>query len=236
MDQKKYRLFFLRIGLVVAIVGALLLTLSGTLFKNWIIISFGVRAYGKVLMVEASLGGSGAFFALGCCIPIIGAKIQQERHSRILTQSADDVSTPDFVKARLNQLEKELPWSREIVRQCQDQMFEMDAMQERQEALIAANSATYLQRTVDVFNNVERRICRNFQSIINLYIVAGNIGGLEIDKVCRILNDNRDKLDAADQLLRLSVDWINQYNTDKSADHREVDDWIETIRMSLKED
>lgn len=234
--EKRLRKKILRVGIIATVLSALVLILSGTLLKNWIIIGFGVRFYSGILIVEATIVGFAAVFTLGCSVPLLKEKLHKKQSSQILTRYAEDSENPELAKARLTQLVKELPWTQEIVQQCQEQMRTMDTLQARQETLIKANDAVYLKDTVEVLNNVERRLCRNFQSIINLCIVASSNGGSSAGKINKLLVDNQDKLKNAAELLRVSADWINQYNADSDTDRSEVERWIAVIQTSLRED
>lgn len=235
------------LGSLMVIGGILVLILSNGLFRDWIIIGYGVRALGPV-------HGMGiAIIAIGCVLMAIGgipmlktrrrqqqqqrrAKLSAQTRSRVLTDYAQDSENPEFTRKRLEQLSAETPQLEGLVTKCLKQMEMMDKLQAKQDALIEANDARYLKDTVMVLNNVERRLCRNFRSVINLCIAAESVERLDATKIERKLDDNRKKLDDAKELLKASADWINQYDSDADSDRSEVENWIAVIRDSLKED
>lgn len=234
------------IGAIATICGVLGLILSSTLIKDWIIIGYGVRAISKIRIAGISLTIFGIVFTLISSIPIMKAARRQKRQveqearsaqnrSRVLRNYAQDSANPDFTRRRLEQLANETPELTGLVDRCMEQMDIMDTLQLKQEALIEANDARYLSDTVDVLNNVERRICRNFRNIINLCIAAESADSLDARKIDKYLKDNGKKLSDTKELLKASADWINQYNTDEDSDRSEVENWIAVIRESLKE-
>jgi len=161
---------------------------------------------------------------------------QKRQQSKILADYAEDSTNPDFTRKRLQQLWKEIPETEELVERCLEQMDRMDRLQAKQEFLIESNSASYLKDTVSVLDNVERRICRNFQSIINLCIATDDIRNLGMEEIENSLHDNEKKLENTTELLKASAKRINQYNADGSENAwDEVESWIAVIRESLKE-
>lgn len=237
--------FWLSVSIVAC--GVLTLILSDTLLKDWIIIGYGVRALGSVRTVGIAIIVVGTIFVAIRIVPILKVLRRQQKQrerevtsarnkTRVLDDYAQDSENPDFTRKRLEQLRVETPELNDLVASCLDQMDQMDAIQEKQNALIEANDARYLKDTVAVLNNVERRLCRNFRSVINLCIAAESVDWLDKFKVEKNLSDNRKKLSDAKELLRASVDWINQYDNDADSDRSEVENWIAVIRNSLKEE
>lgn len=112
-------------------------------------------------------------------------------------------------------------------------MNRMDTLQRKQNVLIQTNDAVYLKQTVEVLNGVERRICRNLRSIINMWITVDRYEQLDQADVKALLDDNESKLSDAMQLLDVSRKWVNSYNENTDGD--EVQLWIKTIEDSLKE-
>lgn len=237
--------FWLSVSVVAC--GALVLILSNSLLKDWIIIGYGVRALGSVRTVGIGIIVVGAILVVVRSVPIIRTlrhhKEQQQRavtsardKTRVLNDYAQDSENPEFTRKRLAQLREETPGFERLVLKCLMQMDDMDTIQDKQNALIEANDARYLKDTVAVLDNVERRLCRNFRSVINLCIAAGSVDYLDNEKVERKLEDNQKKLDDAKELLKASVDWINQYDNDAGSDRSELENWIAVIRDSLKEE
>jgi len=234
------------VSTILAACGILVLILSNTAIKNWIIIGYGVRALSKVQLVGGCLTIFGVVLMVISSIPLIRAtrkqkqqldqKLRSEQNrSRVLADYAQNSTNPDLARKRLRQLQAEMPELEDLVIQCLDQMDTMDVLQEKQNALIEANDARYLKDTVSVLDNVERRLCQNFKNVINLCIAADSVESLDEKKVYQYLKDNRKKLSNTKELLRASADWINQYNAGEDSDRSEVENWIAVIRDSLRE-
>lgn len=244
-QRAKRRLIAMKISLVFAVSGFLILTLSSTILKDWIIIGYGVRFLGKVQLVGQCLSFMSSACVIIYGIPVIKAAREQKKEleqkmrsvqnrSRVLADYAKDSTNPDLTRRRLQQLQDEIPALEDLVMQCLEQMDAMDALQEKQNALIEANDARYLKDTINVLDNVERRICQNFRNVINLCIAADSAESLDEKKVNKYLKDNRKKLSNTKELLKASADWINQYNADEDSDRSEVENWIAVIRDSLR--
>lgn len=235
-------------GLVILCTSALISILSNTLLKDWLIIGFGVRTFRLIRI--------GEFGIMALCAIIVGINgiplmidvllrkhkqeqelVQKRQRSQILADYTEDSTNPDFTRKRLLYLREEMPGTEDLVERCLEQMDNMDRLQAKQEFLIRANDARYLQDTVAVLDNVERRICRNFQNIVNLCIAADRIERLDMKEIEKYLKNNQKKLDDTSELLTASAKRINQYNAgDDQKVWDEVRSWIETIRSSLEEE
>ena len=235
-------------SIIATIVSALILILSHTAFKDQLIIRFGVREIKNVYNIEIGFLIAMIAFALVRAIKFFKMQShyrrgreqereQQRQQAQVLTDYAEDSSNPVFTRRRLEQLWREMPDLEDLIKRCLDQMDRMDKLQTKQEVLIETNDARYLKDTVTVLNNVEGRICRNFRTVINLCVAAEDPRYLDMKKINKSLNDNEKKLSDTQELLKASVDWINQYNADSSNNDRsEVENWVAVIRDSLKED
>lgn len=246
-DKKKTQVWLFLSGLGVICISTIALLVSCTVLKNWIIISFGVRTLSTVYVGELIVLGLSFGFTIARSIPFIkisaSRKREKERQlaqskqrSQVLTNYNEDSENPEFTRKRLHFLQNEMPGLDNLVERCLGQMDRMDGLQARQEVLIETNDALYLKDTVAVFDNVERRICRNFRNVINLCIAADSSDALDMGKIEQILSDNDKKLSDTKALLQASVEWINQYNADNTDDRSEVESWIAVIYASLKED
>ena len=69
-QRAKRRLIAMKISLVFAVSGFLILTLSSTILKDWIIIGYGVRFLGKVQLVGQCLS-----FMSSACVIIYGIPV-----------------------------------------------------------------------------------------------------------------------------------------------------------------
>lgn len=244
---KRKKTFFWWPGLTIFVIGMIALLLSKTVLKDWIIICFGVRALKVICNAESALLGGGLSYAILQHAPVIRSLIAERRQrqeeksrkqqqSQMMVDYMEDSDNPELTRKRLEQLRSEMPELTMLIEQCIQQMDKMDALQEKQSLLIATNDARYLRKTIEVFNNVEGRICRNFRNVINLCIAADGAADIDMKKVDRFLDDNEKKLEDTRRLLKASADWINQYEADeRENDCREVENWIAIIRESLKE-
>lgn len=246
-QKKKPRRAGLRIGWSLLVGGILVSILCSTTLKDWVIISFGVRQLGVIQLITrlVAVGGGILIGWNGLAFMRIWMaekqaetqeQAEQQERSRVLQDYVEDNTNPDFTRRRLEQLQLEMPQFEDLVEKCLDQMDRMDRLQAKQQLLIEANDARYLKDTVAVLDKVERRICQNFRVVINLCITADD-EPLDMKQINRSLEDNEMKLGDTKELLKASVDWINQYNADGNiTDRSEVENWITVIRNSLKEE
>lgn len=247
-SESKLAFWTLVTDAIALVIGIMLLILSRTVLKDQLIIRFGVRAIKHIYTFEFSFSVIIAIFTVWRAVRFWRLQSQNKRRqaqkheqakqqAKVVTDYAEDSSNPIFTRRRLQQIAQEMPDLEELIGQCLDQMDRMDKLQMKQEILIETNDARYLKDTVVVLENVESRICRNFRNVINLCIAAEDLKHLDMKKIQKSLDDNEKKLSDTQELLKASVDWINQYNTDsQNSDRSEVENWIAVIRDSLKED
>lgn len=228
------------------VMALLMIVATNTVLKDFFIIVLGVRAF-KAL----NIGVIGAAVILCIIAAILGGLLlkrralarkhdpmrkQREAMEQILMNYTLDGANPEFVRKRLELLRQELRGSEDLVSRCLAQMDKMDRLQTQQQFLIRTNEATYLEDTIAVLDDVERRICQNFRTVINLCIITDSIEQVDMEKVHKSLQDNDKKLSDSQELLKASADWINQYNADKTSDRSQLENWIAVIRDSLKEE
>lgn len=227
-------------GTIIALIGGLVLLLSNVVLKDWLVIGFGVRALNLVHTIGLCIAIAGVVFMVPPIIALVRVQMRRQRQhrqqSQFINDYAEDAANPELTRKMLIKLQRDDASFDEIVAQCLGQMDRMDGLQDKQARLLKANGALYLSETEETLNRVEQRICRNVRNIINLCIAAGSARQLSSTKVDRILSDNESKLSDASELIRVSVDRINQYILERNDDSSEVKRWIETIRESLKED
>lgn len=246
--EDETRTFPFPVGVITMIIGLVASLLVNTLWRDWIVISFGIRIFKVVRWFSFIIVAGEVIATIHFCILRLRTRIllqrtqekefeRQQQRSKVLTDYAEDSTNPDFTRKRFQQLQSEIPELSALIDECLAQMDRMDKLQTKQQILIDTNEALYLRETVIVLDNVERRLCRNFRNIINLCVAAEDYTGLDQKKVQKNLDDNEKKLHDAKKLLKASVDWINQYNMDsENSDRSEVENWIAVIRNSLKED
>lgn len=237
-------------GISITVAALLVWLLSKTVFSDWLIIRFGVRAYHNICLAETVvLLGSSIISAIqiGFFAKIVAAqkrakrqdeerKKQQERmEAQFLKEYADDNTSPELTRQMLKEIRDGTPEMDALVQECQNYMDAMDLLQKKQGILIRSNNATYLDETVEVLNRVEVRLCQDIRSIINLCITTEDIQA-DQKTIDGFLRDAESRVSDARQLLKLSGEWVNSYNEkDNRNDGGEVELWIKTINQSLKE-
>jgi len=208
--------------------------------KNWIVIVMGIRVFRLLQALSIIATAICALLTLVMSIPLFKKKLSQRREIRaraqFMTNYAGNVDNPELTRKMLAEcLHDNAGFDRQL-NQCLAQMDLMDELQARQSRLLQANAALYLKETEEVLNQVERWICRNVRNVINLCVAAGRPDQLNSEQVNQFLQDNNSKLKDASELIRVSVERINQYTLRGSNSSSEVKHWIEVIRESLKED
>lgn len=236
------------IGAVLTVIG--LAGIAATHFAtSAMMVAIGVRALSMLSVLSYVVAGVGAATFLGGTIPAVADRIRQQNDQRLLesdrekdrknfTDYAHDSLNPEKTRVRLEQLRRNNPNLSQLVDRCIDQLDRMDTYQARHKALLQANEAIYLEDTIEIINQSERRMCRNIRNIINCCILVEDAGGVEdLDHatVEHSLRDNEEELNAVATLLRYSVAYINNYNRNGVSDRRELDAWLKIMKASMGE-
>ena len=229
--------------LILGIIGVLSTVFAGSA----LIVSLGVRALSGITVASYVVGGLGVLSLLTGSLVPAARMLKQRKQNRLLEQNeqidkkdfseyAKDSLNPEKTRVRFEQIRKHNPNLSNLVDQCLEQMDRMDTYQSRHESLIDANEAIYLNDTIEILDNSEKRMCRNFRNIINCCILIENTDGkqedLDRDIVSSSLKDNEDELEAVSTLLKYSVQYINNYNRNGVSDRRELDAWIKVMKNS----
>ncbi len=150
---------------------------------------------------------------------------------------AKDSLNPEKTRMRFEQLRRNNPSLSDLIDRCITQMDAIDGYQARHKSLLDANEAIYLEDTIEVIDNSERRMCRNFRNIINCCILVENTdkGEEALDQgiINASLADNEDELRSVETLLKYSVAYINNYNRNGVSDRRELDAWLKVMKDSM---
>lgn len=238
----------LRLGIFVTLIGFMGFALSSWIMKDWLIIGYGIRAQLGIQRITSSLLIIGGACICGSGFLWLRAMrrerktaelhaqemLQREEAEKAAFRSENDLNAVS-IRRRLQRLQNQTPWMSSIFENCHSQLDYFASLREKQTALIVSNSASYLEETGSVLNNVERRICQNFRNIINLCIVADSPDNLSSSEIDRYLADNTDRLNEVHELVKASAEWINQYNNGTDNNYSEVENWIAVIRESLRE-
>ena len=233
------------IGAIIAAIGLAGIG-ANLLASSAMIVAIGIRgveALKTAGIIITAIGGA----ALVCgTVPVIMGLAQRQSKIKLLESDkktnqkkfdeyAKDSLNPDLTRVRLDQLRKNNPHLEKLVGMCLEQMDKMDTYQARHRSLLDANEAIYLEDTVSVINESERRMCRNFRNIINCCILIEdtNQGAEELDAeiVDASLADNEEELKAVSTLLKYSVSYINNYNRNGVSDRSELDAWLKIMKQ-----
>lgn len=220
----------------------------GLLASSAMVVAIGVRGVSRLLTASYIVLGVGGAAVVGGTVPaVIGAVRQQnddrllqsrrEQDKRNLSEYAKDSLNPEKTRMRLEQLRRNNPNLSGLVDLCMEQMDRIDTYQARQRTLLDANEAIYLEDTIEVLDESERRMCRNFRNIINCCILVedsrGSAGELDSAIINSALADNEEELKSVSTLLQYSVAYINNYNRNGVSDRRELDAWLKVMKTSI---
>lgn len=229
-------------GLSIAAVGAL------TAMGQPLIIALGVRMASFVTVAAGIIGGVLTLWSAGDLAVGAGKQLAiaaEEKKTMKLDVEAEaapveDMTSPEATRMRLGRIEEASPQLSSLMHRCLSQLDRMDELQRRQGELLSLNKAAYLKDTVGTLDAVEREICLNLRGVVNQCIVAGDGADesrLDMQKVETILTQNQKLLDQSRELLVVSADWIDKYNSQEGgADRSLLDNWIKVIQDTIKND
>ena len=210
-----------------------------------LIVALGVR---MASFVTGAAGVAGGIFTLWSAGDLaVGARkhlaiAAEERRTQKLDVKSDelpveDMTSPEATRARLLRIREGSPGLMNLMDRCTAQLDRMDELQRRQGELLSLNKAAYLKDTVGTLDTVEREICLNLRGVVNQCIVAGDGADesrFDVEKVDSILAQNQKLLDQSRELLVVSADWIDKYNSQEGgADRSLLDNWIKVIQNTI---
>lgn len=252
MKEGKSKILFLTFLLGMGIMGIslILLALFNTVLKDTLIISGGIRLFSNVCKVVSFFAAGGGIGMLVTGIPLgkqmfshmhqrITARNQQKLETKAEEQHAKDGSNPELTRKQLKKILVMMPDLEEVITdKCLQHMDRIDIQQDKLHSLIEANNAIYLEHSVRILDDVERRICQNLRVIVNLCIVVEDVADLDLERIRGIVDANEALLTKAKELLDVSAERVNQYNRDSNGadDASKVDDAITAIKRLLKEE
>lgn len=245
----KFNKALIIIGAILAAAG-LAGVCAGLFATSAMIVSFGIRTLSTISTISYGALGAGVLMVgTGVAVPLIKnaqkmsgtRQLEEKRKSkeRELSEYAKDSLNPLKTRSRLEQLKENNSQLTGIVDTCLRQMDRIDVYQDRQKSLLDANEAIYLEDTIEVLDESERRMCRNFRNIINCCILIENTnsGTEELDSkiINDSLSDNEEELAGVSTLLKYSVAYINNYNRNGVQDRSELDAWLKIMKASMGE-
>ena len=243
---KLHRIF--KIGGAVVSAGGIAGLALGLAAPPALIVSIGIKGVTALTALSGVIAGTGAVsLAGGTTAAVVNSVKKQnsdklheselESERRQFSEYAQDSLNPEKTRVRLEQLRKNNPALGDIVESCLMQMDKMDSFQARHKSLLAANAAIYLQDTVEVLRESEKRMCRNFRNIINCCILVedstADISELDNDVIDSSMKDNEEELKSVSTLLKYSVTYINNYNRSGVKDRSELDAWLKVMKDSI---
>ncbi len=243
--MSRFPKIFGAILLVLGLLGVLTTHLAGSA----LIVSLGVRAIEAIRIFGFAVAGVGALTCLLGFVPNVkrliansslqkrldGVKAEQRKN---FDEYAKDSLNPARTRERLLDLKTNNSQLSRLVDDCLTQMNRMDKLQERYDTLLQANDAIYLQDTVAVINDAEKRLCRNIRNIINCCILVedGSSSFSEFDHqiINQSLSQNETELKNVDTLIHYAVSYINNYQQNGVTDMSELKAWLEVMRKSTE--
>lgn len=235
------------LGILLTVLGAAGIV-AFSLAGSSMIVALGVRTIGALSTASYITAGVGvAALAAGTATGLASSarersneklieNIRREKQERF-SEYAKDSLNPEKTRMRFEQLRLNNPALDNLVERCLTQMDTIDMYQARHKSLLDANEAIYLEDTIEVIDNSERRMCRNFRNIINCCILVEDTDkgeeALDRDIIESSLAENEEELRCVDTLLKYSVAYINNYNRNGVSDRRELDAWLKIMKDSM---
>ena len=226
--------------MLVGIVGAIVSSVA----EQSLLISIGIRALKIFRIISFGIIGAGGLSLAGGSGYSIKKSLDAKKHQQLLLEEKEkkqianysqNIGDPDNIRKKLLTFEYSSP---DIVHRCISQMDRMDSYQERQRTLINENAAVYLEDTVQVLSNSEERICKTIRTIINYLVVVeserGNMSPFDAEIINVLIDANEQELQSVSELLRYSVNYINNYEQDGTRDRSELDSWLETMGKRMQ--
>ena len=169
---------------------------------------------------------------------MLDAKIENDKQT--FDDYAKDSLNPVLARKRLLSLKEHNADISETVDSCINQMDKMDRYQERLQTLIDANEAIYLNDTISALDNAEKRMCKNYRSVINCLMLFedGNETMTDFDEniIANAIKANDNELDTVGKLIRYAVNYINNYEQNGIEDRSELDSWLKIMSEVDKKD
>lgn len=235
-------------GLTLAAIGGIGLA-AGAMASSFFIVALGIRTVSALTAMSYAALGIGGAAAIGGSVPLIANKVKakneikfieakRQADSKNFDEYAKDSLNPEKTRIRLELLRRNNPNLNDLVNRCLEQMDKIDTYQLRHKTLLDANDAIYLEDTIEIIDESERRMCQNFRNIINCCILIEDTDSsadeLDEDIINTSLADNEEELSTVATLMKYSVAYINNYNRNGVKDRSELDAWIKIMKSSME--
>lgn len=237
------------LGYVLLVLGVIGAVTDFTALSS-LVVSLGIRVVSLFKPLSFVILGLGVGCVAGGTVPLLVNKIKADNNTRLIetkrqtdtknmTEYAKDSLNPEKTRIRLEQLRSNNPNLNDLVEKCLGQMDRIDTYQARHKSLLDANEAIYLEDTIEVIDESEKRMCQNFRNIINCCILIEDTDStadeLDWDIINASLADNNEELDSVSTLLKYSVAYINNYNRNGVRDRSELDAWLKVMKSSMED-
>lgn len=240
--------------LIIAILGALGIGIT-SVSNPEMIVTIGIRTietWHTIAITTTALAGTATILSLipytrktiklkqinGKNQQMLDAKIENDKQT--FDDYAKDSLNPVLARKRLLSLKEHNADISETVDSCINQMDKMDRYQERLQTLIDANEAIYLNDTISALDNAEKRMCKNYRSVINCLMLFedGNETMTDFDEniIANAIKANDNELDTVGKLIRYAVNYINNYEQNGIEDRSELDSWLKIMSEVDKKD
>ena len=141
---------------------------AGLLASSSMIVAIGIRGVSLLSTISAVTLCTGVTALAGGTIPAIVQRRSNQKqleHDRETDRKqfsdyAKDSLNPEKTRIRLEQLRRKNPNLNTLVETCLEQMDRIDTYQARHRSLLEANEAIYLEDTIEIIDESEKRICR----------------------------------------------------------------------------
>ena len=231
------------LGAVLSAIG-LVGVAAGLLASSSMIVAIGIRGVSLLSTISAITLCTGVTALAGGTIPAVVRRRNNQRqleHDRETDRKqfsdyAKDSLNPEKTRIRLEQLRRKNPNLNTLVETCLEQMDRIDTYQARHKSLLDANEAIYLEDTIEIIDESEKRICRNIRNIINCCILvedgSSELSDFDRQIIDKALRENESELENVNTLIHYAVNYINNYQQNGVTDMSELRAWIEVMRSS----
>ena len=210
---------------------------AGLLASSSMIVAIGIRGVSLLSTISAVTLCTGVTALAGGTIPAIVQRRSNQKQLEHDRETDRKQFSDEKTRIRLEQLRRKNPNLNTLVETCLEQMDRIDTYQARHRSLLEANEAIYLEDTIEIIDESEKRICRNIRNIINCCILVedskSSVNELDGNIINSSLAENEEELKTVATLLRYSVAYINNYNRSGVSDRSELDAWLKVMKSSM---
>ena len=217
---------------VVSGIVGLALFLIASLFKNAIIVAFGIFMV-SFLNIVAGIGGVvfvSAASAIGFKV-FQASQLAKDNQKQLAVDNEAVVKDNRYIAERirhdLSTVARDNPATKKDILNCIQMLDKVDDSQARVGRLFKKNGSN-LPQVEQAIDDAEQVIFKNFHTVINQGIIqARNLS----QTITNTLEKNQVIVDKIDELLPLVADYVSEKGSTTSA----IDSWVVTLSKALKE-